>query len=354
MKKCYAGFLLLALGMLLLLVSCKIPTPSVPSTPPAGTSTERPVIEIPLTGPIAAARAEISGMAWYGDELILLPQYPGRFDDALFALSEEEIRTFLAGDSEGPLDPRPIPFNAEGVDTVSGFEGYESIAFSGDRVYLTIEARANDGMVGYLVSGTVYGTTTAGPGEIRIDVEDRTEILPQAPLANMTDETLVVLDGQLLTFYEANGTNVNPEPVGHLFSAETLAPLGTLPFPTVEYRITDATAPNAEGHFWALNVFWSGDAEKLQPGPDQLAAQYGEGTTHARSEGVERIVEYWYEENAILRPQEPPLWLELRDDGETRNWEGLVTLGDEGFLLVTDQHPETILGFVSRSPDGTP
>jgi len=40
--------------------------------------------------------------------------------------------------------------------------------------------------------------------------------------------------------------------------------------------------------------------------------------------------------------------LKLADDGQSRNWEGIAMLDQRGFLLVTDQHPNTILAFVGR------
>ena len=53
-----------------------LPTPSQTPLPPP--PQEVPVQVIPLTGPIASPDAQISGMAWYGDTLVILPQYPER------------------------------------------------------------------------------------------------------------------------------------------------------------------------------------------------------------------------------------------------------------------------------------
>ena len=160
----------------------------------------------------------------------------------------------------------------------------------------------------------------------------------------MTDETLLVASDRLVTIYEANGRVVNPEPVAHLFDP-ALAPVGTIPFPSIEYRITDATALDGANRFWAINYFWPGDT-KLKPGLDPLAASFGEGSTHAQFTTVERLVEFQYDDEGISLTSAPPLQLELIDDDHARNWEGIVRLSDRGFLLVTDKHPETILGFV--------
>jgi hypothetical protein len=67
---------------------------------------------------------------------------------------------------------------------------------------------------------------------------------------------------------------------------------------------------------------------------------------------VERLVEYRYTPRGIRRTDTPPLWLELAADG--RNWEGLVRFAD-GFLLVTDTFPKTLLAYVPDIPtDASP
>ena len=39
-------------------------------------------------------------MAWYGDKLILLPQYPSRYGNQLFALERQDILAYLRGESQ--------------------------------------------------------------------------------------------------------------------------------------------------------------------------------------------------------------------------------------------------------------
>ena len=46
------------------------------ATPNPGAPAEAQVRVIPLAAPLDTPRAEISGLAWHGDDLILLPQYP--------------------------------------------------------------------------------------------------------------------------------------------------------------------------------------------------------------------------------------------------------------------------------------
>jgi hypothetical protein len=323
----------------LLLVAACAPGSEQPATP-----VEVAVTAIPLAGPVADANAEVSGMAWYGEFLVLLPQYPGRFqggeDGALFALPEAEILAFLDGERQAPLEPRVIPFSAPGLaEGIPDFEGYEAIVFWDDCVYLTIEASAGTGMQGYLVSGRMSPDLSS----LSVDSSRRTEIPLQGGVANQSDEALLVAGESLLTFYEANGQAINAKPVAHRFDAD-LAPAGTLPFVQVEYRVTDVTTLDAQDRFWAINYFFPGDTD-LRPEADPLAGRYGQGPTHARYEQVERLLEFQYEPSGILLVERPPLQLELPSD-EARNWEGIARLDGRGFLLVTDKFPETILGFV--------
>ena len=52
-----------------------------------------------------------------------------------------------------------------------------------------------------------------------------------------------------------------------------------------------------------------------------------------------------YDADGITFVDRAPVQLELPGE-DARNWEGIVRLDDVGFLLVTDQYPQTILGFV--------
>ena len=331
---------ILATGLLLaalVLVGCY----AKPTATPSATA-ERPVTAIPLAGPAAGQDAEISGLAWYGDYLILLPQYPDRMGDNLFALPKSDILTFLDGDSSEPLTPLEIPLAGTPADLVRGYEGLEAITFAGDRVLITIEAEDQDWRMGYLVGGRIAADLSG----IRLETDTLVEIQPQADLENFSDEALLVVDDVLLTFYEANGANVNPAPVAHRFDL-SLNSAPPVTFPNIEYRITDSSAPDAEGRFWVINYLYPGDLDKLDPlTPDPLTAQYGAGETHSHNVTVERLLECQYSDSGITLVTAPPLQLELLGDDSPRNWEGLVRLDERGFLLATDKYPETILAFV--------
>jgi hypothetical protein len=109
-------------------------TPKPGGTPPALAGAEpetpagAPVVAIPLAGPPAQRNAELSGLAWYRETLILLPQYPTFTQDgqsAVWALPKAEILAFLDGETPGPLTPRPLTWYDWGVAAaLPGFEGY--------------------------------------------------------------------------------------------------------------------------------------------------------------------------------------------------------------------------------------
>jgi hypothetical protein len=308
---------------------------------------EHKVQSIPLSGKLTNGCAEVSGLAWYGEHLIILPQYPGQFsseaDGRIYAISRERIEGFLDGNSRAPILPREIIFIAAGVaERIRGFEGYEAIAFKGNRVFMSIESKPGEQMMGYLIGGAIAPDLSV----IRLNPESLREMPTQTHLENMSHEALFVVNDRVVSLYEANGANINSNPSAHIFDL-SLRALGTIPFPKIEYRITDASAPDSEGRFWVINFFYPGDRVNLKPAPDAWGAAYGLGSTHSRSATVERLVEFRYTDTQILATQRAPIQMELLEDGRARNWEGVVRLDQRGFLLMTDKYPETILGFVS-------
>jgi len=315
---------------------------------------EQSVQLIPLAGPLATRDAEISAMAWYGDQLVLVPQFPSKFANSLYTLTRSDIKAFLDGTLAGPLTPAPIPLDAGNLgQEIYRYQGFEAITFVGDRVFLTIEAGGLNETISYLVGGTIAPDLS----EIVLDTENVAQILPQAAMGNTGDETLVADGERLLTIYEANGVNVNTLPIAHVFGLD-LSEQGVTRFPNIEYRITDATAVDGAGNFWAINYFFPGDQEKYQPfTPEPLRTQFGAGPSHEVLITVERLVEFHIGEEGIVLTENAPIQLALIGgnmvllgqpvgDQIARNWEGIVRLDDRGFLLVTDKFPETLLGFV--------
>jgi hypothetical protein len=311
---------------------------------------ERAEVEVlPLEGPLAHANAEISGLAWHGDQLLILPQFPRRFGDKrygrLFALPRQVIRDALEGSSQQPLTPRPIRFADRGLrQTIENFEGYEALAVQGDRIFLTVESSPQSVMQGDVVAGQLSREASF----LKLNVDSMTELPSQTTIDNMAYETLVTMDRHLLAIYEANGVNVNPNPAAYRIDS-SLDTMKALPFPTLEYRVTDATALDEQGRFWVINFFYPGDRFSLNPAfdaasPPGLSSSF---PLELPSETpVERLVELRYTRSGIVRTNTPLLPLEALKALPARNWEGLVRLSGSGFLIMTDTYPRTIAGFV--------
>ena len=341
------------------------------SAPAAAEERAAPVIphetrveQIPLAGPIASRAAELSGLTWHGDDLLLLPQYPGRFSvtsdsvdaageasdvGAFFVLAKADVLAFLNGPRDGALRPRLVRFEAPGVaERVVGFDGYEAIVFHGEQVFVLIESSADEAMQGYLVRGTARPD-----GTIRLDAATVTPLPAQEHLHNLSYETLLATSDGVIALEEANGTAVNPHPEAYHFDAAS-GLRDSLVVPAIEYRLTDATGLDAAGRFWAVNYFFPGDRALLRPGPDVLGATFGLGATHRREATVERLVEMQLVDGRIILTTRAPIQLELLDADHARNWEGLARLDDRGFLLVTDTYPETMLAFIPADLSSPP
>lgn len=344
------------------LVAAATPTRS-PTAAPAASPTTPPVASpapvlpslteliphiLPLDAPYDSPNAEFSGLAWAGETLLLLPQYPQRFGDsgsgALLALDRAELISAI-GNPIFSLSPREIPLDLAGLpESIAGFEGFEALAVHSDRLYLTIEASPGGNMTGYLVSGWLAPDQSAA----RLDPASLIELPSPAGLPNKSDEALLIVGDTLYSFYEANGANVNPQPFARVFTLD-LQPAGTLPLANLEYRLTDAAlspaaTAAAEPVFWVINYFFP-DESDLNPAPDVLADQYGLPSSHAADQVVERLVQFRLTPSGVELVDQPPVYLELLPDA-ARNWEGLAVLDGFGWLLITDKYPETLLAFV--------
>ncbi|MBI5963568.1 MAG: hypothetical protein HY863_08860 [Chloroflexi bacterium] len=283
-------------------------------------------------------------MAWFHDYLIILPQYPHRMtksgDGVIFALRKADILAYLDGKSKTPLEPIAIPFVASDLrKKIGSFEGFETIGFLGERAFLTIEIGGVDLMKGLLISAQMAPDMS----KLVLDAGNFVEIPQPVNISNKADEALIVLDDRVITFYEVNGAGFNSKPVAHVFNFD-LQPQNDLPFPALEYRLTDAALTSDGNHFWVINTLFIGDFD-LETEFDSLADTFGRGSTHSRYNIVERLVEMQYDPKGITLTAAPPIQLEL-DFIAGNNWEALALLDERGFLLMTDKFPTTILGFV--------
>jgi hypothetical protein len=304
--------------------------------------------EIELAGYVAEPIAELSGLAWYDDNLFLLPQYPDRFASttygALFYIPKHEIFSAIDTDTASPLMPESINIHVEDLSgLIPGFEGFESIVFVGQAVYMTIEASSP--MRSYIISGTIHPDLSG----IFLDTSTLQAIELGGAVPNASDESISYAGGKLLTFYEANGANISQNPVAHVLS-ENLDPETPISFPNIEYRVTDATKADEEGYFWIINYMYPGDEADYRPSVDTFSEI--SCVIPDPSGRVERLIELRYTENGIVSTDRTPIDLVLENYDISRNWEGIARLDDRGFILATDRFPKTILAFVQMPVHG--
>ncbi|MCJ7801523.1 MAG: hypothetical protein MUP82_04095 [Candidatus Marinimicrobia bacterium] len=292
-------------------------------------------IYITLNGDITSPDQEISGLAWHNDDLILLPQYPKY---VIYSIPKTQIIEFLDS-SRTTILPNEIRWNSSSLDKhIKGFEGYESIIFNDDTVYVTIEAERRKNNSGFIARGIIDNNKS----EIKINGKSLKKIKTPVTLRNMTYETIIINNNSVIAIYEVNSAEVNGSPVYHQFD-KNLKSDTIKPFPFTEYRITDATEIDCEGRFWVTNYFWPGDYDLLKLDLNYLIIKKED------IKPIERLLEFQFVDENIVRTETSPINIKLSEFGDSRNWEGIVRLDNRGFLIVTDKFPGTILAFIPFS-----
>jgi len=335
-----------ALFLILSLLSCSDEYPELtPEEKGAEVIDEVTPVTLNLDEKLLAVNPEFSGLAWYGDQLLMLPQFPNRIDSkgsgSIPYIMKDSIYAYL-DNKTSVLVPQYYRLYAYGLeDFMQPGSGYEAITVVGDDVFINIESVRGISTTGFIVKGKI------NPEEktITLNEESLTEINQIVEIFNFSDEAIVYNGNKVFTLYEANGRNVNPFPVAHIYSTN-LDPLGAIPAPSLEYRITDATGTDSRNRFWAINYFYPGEYKQLNPAVDSLVVKFGVGNSHLESGVVERLVEFEIGWDKITLTDTPPVILKLDKDKTGRNWEGIARLDDKGFILVKDFHPDNLPAFV--------
>ena len=296
------------------------------------------VQEIQLSGLITDKKQEISGMDWYQDRLFLLPENMGGF---LFSISEGEILDVIVGSKKVPITPKKTRFKTPDYSSlIEGFDGFEAIAFNEDKVYISIEAERDGKMIAYLAWGEINSKSL----EINIGEDHILPMNTPIQLDNMSFESLLIDNNDIIMIYEANGSNLRKDARQNVFSSKN-GITSHINFPNIEYRITDFTRMDNNGRFWAINYFWPGDKKLLSPGEDYVLNKVKQGSTHSKYNQIERLIEFEMSAGEISISNTKPIQLFLESD-ESRNWEAIARLGNRGLLIATDKHPRMILGYV--------
>ena len=301
-----------------------------------GVSQEIQYQDIPLSGLITNPKQEISGLDWYQDQLVLLPENLGGF---LYMIPKEQLIQSL--ENKTPIETKqPSLFSPDYSKFINGFEGLEAIAFHGNDVYITLEAKDDKTMRGYLAWGTIDPISK----EVTIPENNLLELETPLQVTNMTYESLLIQQNKIILFYEVQGLNLQQSVWQYQVSLDDFS-VSKIEFPHLEYRITDVSRLDENKKFWGINYLWPGDKKRLNPAPDPITLIFAEGDSHKNSDAVERLIEFEFNEDKIQLSGREPIQIEL-DEKASRNWEGLVRLDDRGFLVATDKYPKMILGFI--------
>ena len=308
-------------------------------------STEQTVERTPtllkIGGPMKNSDEEVSGMDWYNDNLILLPE---NLNGYVFAIKKAELDSRINGNDTTTIFPKQIKFNTPNYrELVPGFDSFEAIAFRGYEVYLTIEIRFVDSMSCLLARGHIDEKTL----EITIPEQNLTVIDVPTFVDNMSYESLVVDKNRVIAIFEANGDSLIKDPYA-LSINSSANDIKKYPLSSINYRIADATRIDKNNRFWVINYFFPGDRNVLKPSNDILALKYGNGPSHSNSSRVERLIEYEIKNRKVSLTKSAPIEIELEGKKTSRKWEALARYGNEGFLIATDKYPKpyTLLAFL--------
>jgi len=314
---------------------------------------EYPVQTIELAYPLDNKMIEVSGLTWCDDHLILLPQYPERFNQhdkkSLYSIPKKRIIEYLSTPKPAPLEALRIELHENAIRSrMASFDGYEAIACNQDTAWLSIEAKDHAGIFQTYVVPAEFDLNKT---TLSVRTDKIRYVKSQSGMINMADEAITLTKTHLITLHEVNDERKVTFPkanrVNLLTGEQDLIEFEHLPF-----RITDASAISDTNTFWVINYQYSGD-EFAKKSNDFIAREYGQGKTHQHYFNTERLIEYELIDNRIVKTNREPIQLIMEQD-EGRNWEGIARLDNAGFLLITDKHPTTILGFVGvdlRSAD---
>ncbi|MBK8945146.1 MAG: hypothetical protein IPM32_07695 [Ignavibacteriae bacterium] len=303
---------------------------------------------IPLNGEISGRNSEISGLCWYNDFLLLVPQYPNFISEnengIIYFIKKSEILDYLFEKKINEISPKTFEINLSNLgEYLNSGSGFEAISVINDKIYLSIESMNDGKMKSLIISGkidTIYFT-------ISLDKNSVTEIPTSTEIYNLSCESIAAKNDTIIPIYEANGKNVNPNTFVNIYN-NNLEVLEKVIFPNIEYRITDATEIDENGKFWAINYFFPKDEKKLNPANDDIFNIFGIGKSHQNSKVVERIVEFEIKNGRISFSEKNPMYIKLLEN-ESRNWEGLAKLDEKGFLIITDTFPKTIFAFIPNN-----
>lgn len=299
-----------------------------------------------LPDALTDASLEFSALAYWPDHgVVMVPQYPDRFGDRLWLLPRAQLADIQNGATA--VDPQPLAVRGlDAATALPGYEGFEAIALGPDSTAaVLIEHRHQDRTIATLLQGRL---TESG---FVLGSGCSATLQPPTDEHNQSFEALLwdTASARWVAMPELNGPPLVQNPRFTAVDPITCqtSDVDTVPVP---WRITDVcSADGLANEFTTINYFWDGD-RNLAVDVDPLAHLGLMGATHQSAAHRERLVQWSRQvsqdgSGPAWTPTEAH-WLELGP--RARNWEGIACL-ENGWLLVTDRHPGTLLAFVGRS-----
>ena len=291
--------------------------------------------------------AEYSSLCWYGENLILLPQYPSYFrskidKDVIFMITENHLSNAIKNKGKKVVEIKKIEVvNNRTYKILPGYEGFEAICYDGDYFYLTVEYNSTSNKA-VLVKARLSDDNS----QMKILNEDHIILDLPTNVSNASYESIFVYDNHIYVIYEANGRTVNKNRIAKKISKD-FQTVEDISFESIEYRITDVTSFDETGRGWATNYFWPGDANSYLPYEDFIPNKFADENNVEL--GVERIVPLIITDNKIIYDKSrEPIYIKKEKRDESYNWEGIVKYRNNSFLLVTDKFPKTVLRFLKK------
>jgi len=319
------------------------------------TTQETPVHQIALAPPLDNRHAEISGMAWCDEDLLLLPQFPD-FAKRLNRLDKKNLsglETFIYRIKKQQLDdyfnnviatitPEPITFIENNVrKKVEQFDGFEAIACIDNQMWLTIENSPRAPIFhSYAIQATADLDSPAP--SITLLTSSLKKIDSQTNTTNIGEEALLIDKERIITFHELNQHKSASAKLNwvNVINSDR----GTIPFVNLPYRLTDVTRLDNDNRFWGINYHYKNDHHFKKNNLDYIFEKFGKGITHQNNQNIERLIEFELTSSGVVLTNTPPIQLQLIDKG--RNWEGITRYGNHGLLIITDKFPSTIFAYV--------
>ena len=301
--------------------------------------------DIKLSEVAADRNAEYSGLCWYENNLIMLPQYPSYFNkilgyDTIFMLSQDLISDTIKRKGKRVVAPAQIKvINNKAHELLPGYEGFEGICYDGEFFYLSIEYNATTNQ-GAIVKARLSEDET----ELEILNDEHLILDLPSNVFNASYESIFFYDNHIYLIYEANGKRINRNPIAKRISRD-FQTVEDVAFEAIEYRITDVTAFDEEGKGWAINYFFPGDLDHYLPDEDFIPNNYvAENNTEI---GIERLIPLRVMENKIeYDNSRKPIYIKKEKRDISYNWEGVVKYHNNSFFIATDKYPQTVLRFL--------